>query len=96
MTSKTNDGVFHDWNPREIEALKRATAALRAEQPVAPKPIERPNLKGCHYNSYHSCYIVNFYEGTRRIYAGRMIEWDRSKALKLQREAKLNYQHANK
>ena len=25
--------IFHDWQPREIEAMKRATAWLRAMQP---------------------------------------------------------------
>jgi len=33
-----NKEIFHDWMPRELEALKRATAWLRAMQPPAEPP----------------------------------------------------------
>ena len=33
--------IFHDWTPREIEAMQRATAWLRAKQP--PYESEQPN-----------------------------------------------------
>jgi len=32
MTQETITVIFHDWRPREIAALRRATAWLRAMQ----------------------------------------------------------------
>jgi|14BtaG_2_1085337.scaffolds.fasta_scaffold12588_4 hypothetical protein len=91
----TKNDVFHDWNPREIDALKRATAQLRSKQPQKKElNVEKPNLKGCYYSTSHHCYIINIYDGKERIYAGRLHDWDRSKALKIQREASLNHHHA--
>ena len=32
MTQQTIEAIFHDWRPREIAAMQRATAWLRAMQ----------------------------------------------------------------
>jgi len=32
MTQTTIDAIFHSWRPREIAAMRRATAWLRAMQ----------------------------------------------------------------
>lgn len=32
MTNETIEAIFHDWRPREIAAMQRATAWLRAMQ----------------------------------------------------------------
>ena len=34
---KNTMDIFHDWQPREIAAMKRATAWLRAMQPPEPE-----------------------------------------------------------
>ena len=40
--------IFHDWTPREIEAMQRATAWLRAKQPPyeSEQPRTQPNAPG--------------------------------------------------
>lgn len=86
-----NTGIFHDWNPREIAALERATSLLRLKQDNKKSKVVRPTLKGCYYHTGHHCYIVNFYDGVKRVYAGRLAEWNEAEALKIQEKAKIKY-----
>ena len=38
--------IFHDWQPREIEAMKRATARLRSIQPKKKKMSSTNDITG--------------------------------------------------
>ena len=89
---------FEDWTPREIAALKRGTAKLRAMQPVKQKRTCKPTgLKGCHYNVRQGCYLIHVYVDGLRLYCGRMREFDMKQALKMQAQAeRAYYENINK
>jgi len=42
-----NKVIFHDWQPRELQALIRATALLHAKQPKE-EPERAPVLRAKH------------------------------------------------
>lgn len=91
IQTNKNTSIFHDWNPREIAALERATSLLRLKQDNKKSKVVRPMLKGCYYHTCQGCYIVNFYDGAKRVYAGRMANWNEVEALKIQEKAKIQY-----
>ena len=84
MLEKAN--CLADWSNRELTNLAKGLEKLHAKQP-RKTVIERPTLKGCQYHKYHGVYIVNIVKGDKRIYAGRLQQWDRGKALELQKQA---------
>ena len=40
-----NNSIFHNWTPKELEALKRATAKLRAKQPISKRGLVRGAIR---------------------------------------------------
>ena len=89
---KNNNQALQNWTPQEIKALARATAKLRMQQSGKPnKGNESPSLRGCYYNTSAGVYIINTYIDGRRIYAGRLVEWDEAAALAMQYDAEQKY-----
>lgn len=80
---------LHDWSNKQINDLTEQLKKLQAAQPDKSKK-KRPvitGLKGCHYHKLQGCYIVNIIKDKKKIYAGRMREWDKEKALEIQAKA---------
>jgi len=90
IINKKNAEIFSDWTPREIQALQRATASLRLQQTNKKSKVVKPTLKGCYFHSAHHCYVINYYDGIKRVYAGRLKEWNEAEAIKIQETAKLS------
>lgn len=86
--------IFHDWTPREMSALSRATAKLRAQQPR--DVFVKPNLMGCRYVPTRGFYQIDVYHNKERFYCGTMKEWDEDKALQLQREKVAEIEYSRK
>jgi len=82
--------IFHNWTPREMAALSRATANLRAKQPK-PKMHPQTNVRGCYYNTAQGKYLVNTYINGARVYCGSMMEWDTNAAYRMQYETERKY-----
>ena len=78
---------LHDWSPKEFESLQRDLDRLRIIQPKPEVKIARTGIKGCHYHKLQGVYIVNLIKNGKKIYAGRMKEWNRKEALELQAKA---------
>ena len=84
MLEKAN--CLADWSNRELTNLAKGLEKLHAIQP-RKTVIQRPTLRGCHYHKYQHVYVINIIKEGRKIYAGRLHEWDRSKAMELQKQA---------
>jgi len=84
-TNNTNN-ILSDFTPRERQALERATAKLRAKQPIKEK-LHKPNLRGCYYNVAQGKYVINVYIRGQRVYVGTMREWNEKQALQMQHDA---------
>ena len=84
MSLKENS-IFMDWSPKELAALKSATEKLRAEQPKKPRRINlKTGVKGCHYHRGHGKYLVYALIDGAQVYAGRMEDFDKDKAIAMQ------------
>ena len=79
--------MFHDWTPRELDALSRPTSLLRAMQDTT----ELPTLKGCHFSKKQGSYVIRVYVDGQQIHAGSMKRWDEAAALAMQYEAEQKY-----
>ena len=77
--------ILQDWSVRELSKLSEALKTLHSKQPK--KEIDhkvKTGVKGCHYSKQHGCYIINILKGGKKIYAGRMREWNTPKAVAMQ------------
>ena len=93
-----NQSCLLDWSPKELSDLKAQLKKLQEAQPCNIKK-KRPiitGLKGCHYHKMQGCYIVNIIKDKKKIYAGRMKEWDREKALEIQAKAEAKWTEQQK
>ena len=90
-TNTNKNGVFSDWNQKELAALQRALQKIKHSGERKPPPPVKPSIKGCYYNINHQRYIVNFYDGIKLVYAGCMLEWDENLAKKMIENKKLQY-----
>jgi len=81
--------IFHDWKPKELAALHRATARLRAQQPR--DVFVKPTLRGCSYVPTSGYYRIDAIIDGKKYYCGSLREWDEQKAMALQRQAELDY-----
>lgn len=83
--SLEKNGIFMDWSPKELAALKSATDKLKAKQPQKSKRGGfKTGLKGCHYHRGHGKFLVYALIDGAQVYAGRMKDFDREKAIALQ------------
>ena len=79
------NSIFTDWQPKELAALKSATEKLMAEQPAKPKRINlKTGVKGCHYHRGHGKFLIYALIDGAQVYAGRMKEFDKEKAIAMQ------------
>lgn len=75
--------IFHDWTNRELAALSRATAKLRAQQPR--DVFTKPTLRHCYYVPTRGYYHIDVYVHGKKYYAGTLREWDEDEAMAMQR-----------
>jgi len=85
------EDIFHNWTPREIAAMHRATSKLRDMQPTEMPPSPKTGVRGCYYNQNQAAYLIHTYINSKRIYCGRLKDWDKEKAQKMQREMNSSY-----
>lgn len=83
--SLQENNIFMNWSPKELQALKSATEKLRAQQPKKKKRgAFATGVKGCHYHRGHGKYLIYALIDGAQVYAGRMKEFDKEKAIALQ------------
>ena len=83
------NGIFINWQPRELAALKSATEKLMAKQPkkrnrAIKNTHNKTGVKGCYYHSGHNKFMIHALIDGKLIYAGRMVEFDKEKAIAMQ------------
>lgn len=86
--------IFHDWTPKEMAALRRATAKLRAQQPR--DEWTKPDIQGCYYVPTRGFYEVHTFVNKERFYCGSMREWDEDKAIRMQQDKLAELRHSRK
>lgn len=88
MEVNYDNEIFSAWTPKELQALKAATAKLRQQQPPPPSNKRiRTGVTGCHYHRAQQCFIINAIIEGKKVYAGRMDVFDKEKALAMQERA---------
>ena len=97
MKTNYNSDIFSTWTNREIEALKKATKTLQAQQPPPPSSTRiRTGVVGCHYHKAQACFIINAMIDGKKVYAGRMDIFDKEKAIAMQQVVVEKHKQINK
>jgi hypothetical protein len=83
--------ILHDWTPREIEALKRATAKLTKKKTA--KNESRSGIKGVYYTAAKKSYMVHTFVDGVRIYAGMVPNLQVKRIERMKKEAEEKYRN---
>jgi hypothetical protein len=84
--------ILSDWSVRELKALDNGLKYLNAKQTKTKKSHKvQTGVKGCHYSVAHGCYIINILKGNKKIYCGRMREWNKAKAVAMQAQGEAKW-----
>lgn len=81
--------IFQNWKPKEIAAMRRATAKLRALQPR--DMYVEPTLPGCTYVSTSGYYRIEVVIDTKKYYCGSLRAWDEKAARAMQEQKVLDH-----
>ena len=84
-----------NFTPRELRALERATAKLRAQQPQDDEPLypmpEPTTLPGCTWVSSRGRYHIYTRVDGMKLYCGSLRRWDEKLAARMQEETEHRY-----
>jgi len=81
--------ILHDWTPREIEALKRATEKLTKKDTGRKEP--KSGVKGVYYMPAKNSYMVHTFVDGVRIYAGMVPNLQIKRIEKMKEKAEEKY-----